>query len=42
MVWNCDSMMGGFVGFEDYVTSDLVNAIVAKVTAKYADEVGSV
>jgi len=42
MVWNCDSMMSGFFGFEDHMASDLMNASVAKVTAKYADEVGSI
>ena len=31
-----------FFGFEDHMTSDLMNASVAKVTAKYADEVGSI
>ena len=35
-------MMSGFFGFEDHMASDLMNASVAKVTAKYADEVDSI
>ena len=35
-------MVSRFVGFEDYMTSDLVNASVVKVAATYAYEVGGV
>jgi len=35
-------MVSRFVGLEDYMTSDLMNASVTKVTAKYADKIGGV
>lgn len=35
-------MVSRLFDFEDYMTSDLMNASVAKVTAEYADEIGGV
>ena len=35
-------MVSRFFGFEDHVTSDLMNASVTKVPAEYADEISGV